>query len=414
MKASQFNYEINLKIGKTNIVDVNYLSFIRAPFYKTTTQTIIKCFMSQILIQEMIEKISSNKFPEVEIKIYMVDEIGSGNDKKIDIIYNQSLICIGIFPEGLLDLKENSKHVKLVLTHPILYYMSTTNVFNVVLENLTSYKALQKFEVWLNKNFGDIFDFKHFGHGTNKNNFQYEQILIRVKDDLNVPNFIIDTYKPHNNLCWYFFDYFIYGPEVSKEITNLYINLSDLAKQKSDNINKYPDSQSLMKIVGEFPINDLFKKYDKEGHSLIYDTREIKFDHVKTTKGLIPKRSSDNRNVELTDGRKINVLTRKSLSKQTIQQSSTASKIYVPDSLDQAIKRFENNKNQILKNIRRIVMIEITNGLPNFPEFGKKYDIEKKGNFKYTPLAIINNFIRKVDKEHFCSLINQTMMINFR
>ena len=107
-------------------------------------------------------------------------------------------------------------------------------------------------------------------------------------------------------------------------------------------------------------------------------------------------------------------MTRKSLSKQTIQQSSTASKIYVPDSLDQAIKRFENNKNQILKNIRRIVMIEITNGLPNFPEFGKKYDIEKKGNFKYTPLAIINNFIRKVDKEHFCSLINQTMMINFR
>lgn len=411
----QFHYEINLSSQEDGeFIDIQYCSFIRAPFYHTTSYCIIKCFVPQLIVQKYIEQTSVNNFPKFKMKIYLLDELGQFSSKRVDIIYQQTLQCISITPEKALKYTEDSIHIKMILVNPVLHYMGMTNVYNVILENTTGYGALKNFEGWIKNNYGEIFDFQHFGVIENQNTYQYEQILVKVPNDLNVPNYLIDSYKINNNPCFYFFDNFNIGEKTKNDIVCLYLNLSKLDSQYGQKTSLYPDTNMLTKIVKKIPIKDAFKKYDKDGHVFVFRSNEIKFDHKKLTTSSIPNKKSEMSEIELEDKRKIFVSNDGPITNQQISQSSAFSSIYFPDDLSNAKKRFESTKDQFINKLQNIVFIEITSAMPNYPIFGTKYDIEKNGKFDYTPLCICNIFVRKNDKEHFMILINKTIMLQFK
>jgi hypothetical protein len=414
MNSAQFHYEITAKIEEQKVVDCNFCCFLRSPVYSMAGIAILKIFLPQITVKSFMERVSLNDFPEIKLNIRIVDEISQFHDKEWKTIFNQTLLCINVEPQGPLNFNENHIHVTLVLVHPILYYMGTTNTYNTIENNITAYQALKNYEGWLTENYGDVFDFKHFGATENKNNFQYEQMLLKMSNDANIPSYLIDIYKPTNNFTFYYFDNFSFDGKTKNEIVGYYINILKLKDQKSQKINLFPDMDRLTKIVKEIPFTDISKKYNKDGHVPVFVTSNMRYAHKVVPQSKIPKKKSSVKDVQLTDGRKIGVSKDGGISSNSINQSTTYSRIYVPDSPDDAQKRYDTNKEIAKEHIKRFIITETTNSLPDYPSFGNKYDIEKSGKYDYTPIAISNIFMRKADKEHFAQLINRTTFIQFK
>ena len=413
---SQFHYEIGLEIDgcEGEAIDVNWCSFIRAPVFKLASYCLLKCFLPQVLIEEMIENISDNNFPVIKLNIYLLNELSKSYDERLNPIFEKSLLCIGCTPLKVLDLSQNSSHVILVLTNPIIYYMGMTNTYNKILTNVTAYDGIKAFESWATETHGSVFDFKHIGMGTSINKTQYEQLLFKTSSDLMIPSYLIYGYKTNDFLSWYFFDDFYIDKKSKKEIVCTCINAEALADQEGDRIEEYPDMNKLTKIVREIPIADISKKYDKDGNAFIFTTNEMKYNHEKIPQSSVPKKSGNMKTINIMDGRDLSVSKNGSISTTTIPQSTTISNIYVPDNPQQALKRFEKCKDIMKDKIRRFVSVEVTNSFMDYPQIGKKYDIEKSGRYNYSPLSIVNTFVRKTDKEEFHSLINRSLMINFR
>lgn len=415
MDRFQFHYEINL-ISDTDgeIIDLQYCCFIRAPLYHTCSYCIAKCFIPQLLLRKYTELISLNQFPKLKLKIYFLDESSQMSERKINIIYNQTVQCISIHPEKAARYTENDIHVKMVLVNPMLHYMGTTNTYNTLLENVTGYDALENFEEWIQENYGNIFDFQHYGVSENLNEYTYEHILVKTSNDLNVPNYLIDTYKINNSPTIYFFDNFNIDERTKNDIACLYLNLSKLESQFGENTSKFPDMEMLTKVIKKIPIKDAFKKYDKSGQVFNFRSKNIKYNHKKVTESNIPNKKSEINEINLDSERKINVSNDGPISNQQIQQSSYFSSVYVPDDFKNAELRFNETKDQFVNRLNSIVYIEVTSSVPDYPNFGKKYDIEKSGGFNFTPLSICNIFVRKNDKEPYMTLINKAVMVQFR
>ena len=415
MNKAQFHYELNLNSQEDgDINDIQYCCFIRAPLYHTTSYCIMKCFVPQLVVQKYMTQVSVNNFPKFKLKIYILDESSQFHEKKIDIIYNQSVQCISITPEKSMRYTESNVHVKMVLVNPILHYMGITNAYNVILENTTGYNALKNYEEWIKKNYGNVFNFQHYGVSENQNSFQYEHILVKTPNDLNVPNYLIDTYKINNNPCFYFFDNFNIDEKTENDIVCFYINLSKLDAQMGQQTSKFPDMNMLTKVVRKIPIKDMQRKYDKDGHVIVYRSPELKYNHKKVTSSSIPTKDSKVEKVELSEDRNIFVSNDGPISNHQISQSSMFSSIYFSDSLENAKLRYESTKEQFIKKLNNFVYVEITNAIPNYPNFGKKYDIEKSSKYDFSPICICNIFIRKNDKEPFMALLNQTIMVQFK
>ena len=412
--SAQFHYEITANMDGEEVVDCNYCCFLRSPVFSMAGVAILKVFLPQITIKSYMQQVSYNKFPEIKLNIRIVDEISKAHDKEWKTVFNQTLLCINIEPNGPLNFTENNIHTTMILVHPILYYMGTTNTYNIIENNVTAYQALKNYESWISGNYGNVFDFRHFGASDNKNDYQYEQILIKTANDTNVPSYIIDTYKPTNNFTYYYFDNFAFDEKSKNEIVCYYMNILKLKNQKSQKIEEFPDKDRLTKIIREIPFADVSKKYDKDGHVPVFVNYNMRYAHKKLPTSKIPSKKSSTQTVDLADGRTVNVSKDGNVSSRTIPQSTTYSRIYVPDNPKNAQKRYETNQEIAKEHIKRFIVTETSNALPDYPSFGNKYDIEKTGNYDYTPIAISNIFIRKADKEHFAQLINRATFIQFK
>lgn len=382
--------------------DVQYIAFMRNAISKMASFTIIKGFFPQILIGQIMNDISDHEYPSFNLQIYNVDQL---KQKKLSPIYDCNLLCIQAKPvDGLLSANEqNDTYAQLILVHPIIHYLSNTNTFNTILENISAYDGIIKFEKFLKDSFGDIFNFNHIGENTLRNAFKYEQILIRTPTDLVVPNFLINNYKPYHSFNYYFFDHFQLSDESDKDIDCHWINLFDDQKFKRFDVSQYPDTREFIKKIGELPFNDQHGRLNRKEDTQVFLTYNTIFAQNKKFQASVDNKTNPGSdNVSMLENRSLNLPRNEPLSQKQISQSSLYSIFQVLDDPTTAEQRFEVSK-ELYQKIDQFKFFEINNSLPTFPRFGEIYNLDSdlRSSYLYTPYSIINTFQRKNIREKY-------------
>jgi hypothetical protein len=412
---SQIKYEITLRAPMGEIyLDVSYLSFIRTPLIKNCSYVMLKINLPAFLIQGIINDLNNNIFADYNIEIYSRDE---SSNNRVTLLFSKLFKILYVNPLEPLTFDKSIYPCKLVLSNPFFHYMSTANTYNKILESKTAYEALKDFEDFIKNSHGDIFKFRHIGTQSELNDYKYEQILIKSSNDLNVPIYIINTYKPFNSFNFYFFDDFHLSEDSDNEITAHYLNIFDRQQFKTFDIKLFGDINGSTKKLKVFPVSDQSLKLDKENESITITNREVKYSTTKSLESKIPKHSKSQLNNEnLMIDRSVQVGQFISpVEKQNLEQSSQHINIYAPDNEENAIYRFQNFKEFFIRKLDSIQTYETTNCMPDWCQFGNVYnmDLEDSTSFLYTPINIINIFSRINIKEHYCNHLVRYSMLKF-
>ena len=413
----QLKYDIVFRapLGEINS-DVQFLAFIRAPLVKLSSFVLLKINLSPIFTQEIINDLSNNIFADYNLEIYSVDE--SDNNKPVEKLFNKSYKIMSIEPtEPILFNKQNISSY-IVLVNPFVHYMSTTNTYNVILENRTAYDAIKDYEDFIKKQYGDIFYFNHVSSNFGLNKFKYEQILIKTNSDLSVPLYLINTYKPFDSFNFYFFDDFNLDENSESEITCHYINLFDKDRIRKFDINRYSDIAGTTKKLGTFPLSDQALSLDKLDQTFTILNKEILYDTIKVTKSSVPKKGSkpQTSTSEIIEDRSIKVGDFINPTQiQKVGKSSQHANLYAPDSHKNAINRFDKFKEFFMKQIDYIQVFETTDCLPDWCKFGRIYNMGniQETEYQYTPLCIFNIFVRTNAKESYCKHLMRYSMLKY-
>ena len=403
----QLKYDIVFRTpyGEINS-DVQFLTFVRSPLIKVSSFALMKINLTQTLTQQIINDLANNLFSDYSLEIYTVDE--SKSDIKVEKLFNKPYKILYIEPTEPISFEKQN----------ISSYMSTTNTYNTILENVTAYQAIKKYEEFIKKQYGDIFKFKDITSNFELNKFKYEQILVKTKSDLDVPLYLINTYKPFNSFCFYFFDDFNLDEDSDNEITCHFINLFDKEKIRKYDITKYSDILGTTKRLDIFPLSDPTLKLDKMDQTLNISNREIIYNTIKKTKSKVPKKNSnsDVKTSKILDEREVKIGNFTNPIKMTdVSSSSQHTNIYSPDTTENAINRFEILREFFLKHIDHIQTFETTDCLPDWCKFGKLYNMGNMGEteYLYTPLCIFNIFVRINAKESFCKHLSRYSMLKY-
>lgn len=417
MSQTQLHYEVQASIGIVETRDVNFCAFVRAPITKQAGFCVIKLFLSQIMARQMESDIGRNEFPQVNLSIYVQDE---AQQSKLQDIYDQTLICLKITPDTTIRFEEDRLHVTLLLVHPTLYYLSNHNTFNKIFLDQTAYDILGAYEGFLRTTFGEIFEPNHIGADVNQNSYVYEQILTRATNDLSIPDYLINTYKVNNSFCFYFFDpFYLADNGIVNEIVCQYINLQAKNEMTQIDINEFFDMQLQTNHLKSKSIIDLNQKFiDKRGNRIIHNERDIKSFYEKE-----PEETTLDHKLEpmihafpLVEDRGIWVSFEKGYTSYDHPSGSATSTIYSPDTIDNGQSRFDNAMKLLEDEILSLHYYEMSNCLPEFPQFGCLYNLEEsnESNFIYTPLNIVNVFFRKNFREQYLYHMSKTVMLRYK
>jgi hypothetical protein len=357
---TQIRYEIVLRAPMGEMYsDISYLSFIRTPLIKNCSYAILKINLPPILIQGMINDLDNNIFENYNLEIYSLDELAK--DKKVTSLFSKLFKVLYVNPLEPLTFDKTDYPCKIVLSNPFFHYMSTANTYNTILEGKTAYEAIKDYEKFIKESYGDIFKFKHTGTKSELNNYKYEQLLVKAPNDLNVPIYLINTYKPFNSFNFYFFDDFYINEDSDNEITAHYLNIFDKNQFKKFDIKLFGDINGSTKKLKICSVSDQSLNLDKEKQSITVLTREGKCSNIKSSSCSIPKHTGKAQlnSEELMIDRKVQIgQFVNPIERQKFNQSSQHINIYAPDTEENAIYRFTNFKEFFIKKLfTRLVSI---------------------------------------------------------
>lgn len=415
---SKISYTITMAIGDEITEDLQYCAFIRTPVVKQCSFVLVRAHLSEIACANISNSIAANIFPQASLRIYSTTETDTKGeeDKKINLVYGHDLICINMKTDDPVTFNKQFNYAELVLVHPILYQMEFTNTYNRILNNVTALEVLQDFEAHLVETYGDIFQFNKIGITTNLNDHVYEQVLVQATNDLNVPNYINHTYKINHNYCPYFFDEFYVSDDSDGEITGQFINYYDQEKFKKVNVEDFVDMHRFTNLSGNKVFNDRNQTLNKISPSLTSIHNDMIFDEKKRFSSTIQKKSKGKQSeVTLIEDRVIKLITGGELVKSESGYSTNSSRLYVPDNYTNAFQRLNLTTSLLVDKISQLCFMEVDNGLPDYPQFGRIYNLdpESSANYSFTPLNICNIFIRKTGKEAFLGHSVKCLMVKY-
>ena len=405
----KMKFEVNL-LDQDGIQysDVHYVSFVRTPIIKHASFCIIQMNLPSLMVKQLQLNISSNSYETWTLLIYEIAERMS-SDTPVDLIFEKPYKILSLqLQEPLLFNKPNIV-VRLLLVNPILYSMDTSTAFNQILNELTAFDAIKKYEEFIDETYGKFY-YHHVGVTEKVNKFKYEQIFIPPSvTTINVPKYLINTYKPFHAYSIFFFDDFYFSENVDKDITCHLLNLTDVKNSFNQfDIHKYLDFVRSTKILGKKDFTDPFRILDRIG-SFVYKNANIGINYLKKTVGSAVQSSSQSPETKEIEDRKTNIV-KSQLQEQKLRQSTRSSIIYIPDNKTNAEERLKLAQELMFEKFENICYYETQNCLPYWIQFGFLYNIEMDdpNNYLYTPISIVNIFRRTEQKsdivycEHIC------------
>lgn len=413
------DYEINLRIDDNIYTDVQYCAFVRTPLTKLASFCIIKIVLPELQILKLQSQISNNSFPNMLLNIYSVPTSNTTTKEDVpELIFTKLLMCISISP-NTIKLEQVTNVCTLILIHPIIYYLFKNNTYNRLLENVTGHEALDNFHNFLTNVFGDIFNFNFIGDSAYLNSYKYEHILIRMPKDLLVPIYLITNYHINNCICFYFYDAFNISSTNKKEIICNYINLYNYANSfKRIDIYKYPDTAITYNKHSIVTIADLESNIvNQDSKQYIFTHSDIKYKmEANKTDKIIKKVPGATSSKNIIQDRHIQVVGSGLEVLTNYNKTSAITKIYCSDSLDNGKLRYKNTIDFYQNKIKNFVTYEFTNCIPDIFQFGNLYNLEPElpNQYNFTPINIINCFIRKNLKEPYLDHLAKILFLEFR
>jgi len=271
---SSLMYEIEVDIDGYKTNDVSEFSVFRCPFEKTSSFTILTVNMQTIMFMGIETECKAHNFPSINITIKQNDKSLYEPDTygEVKEIATKNYLILNIEGDEKPNLAEPYTSVTLYLANPVLYYLNTTNSYNKIIEDKTGLETLKDFEQHLTSIYGcKTFEFTKIGDNINLNSYKYEQILIRLKNDLLIPTWIIQNYKPFDSFSFYFFDDFCITDQNSKDIIGYLINLIDKDQfSKMDCLDLPTEVFAGLKYISSNILNDTFNYLIQENASKIF------------------------------------------------------------------------------------------------------------------------------------------------
>lgn len=407
--GEKIKFQIEL-IASDDIIydDLQFVSFIRIPIVKQASFCIVQLQIPILTLKQIESLLASNIQDIWKMQIFSVDESAESEDDMYECIFDKFFQIMSIQPQEAVDFTKSSVVVKLLLVNPVFYSLETTT-FNKIITNATAYDAIENYEQFLDTTYGQ-FRFNHVGVTEQKNSYKYEQIFIPSSiNTINVPKYIINTYKPFHAYSIYFFDDFQFSDDSDKEITCHLLNLADIYNQFEDyDVNEYMDVANLTRKLTTKEFTDPFRLLDRDSFtSIIFRTKDVIGGVIKKLNSILPQLTVINSEKE-TKLDKETKITKSQLSSTPQRQSARASVVYVPDTEKNAKKRLEIAKDLMFNKFERMVIYETENCLPYWMQFGYLYNIEMDDpdEYKYTPLGIVNLFRRAEMKEDNLKMIH--------
>jgi len=416
MATTQLHYEVIIEFGNSSMRDVNYCAFIRSPIVKQASFCIVELFMSQVLARQLHSDLARNMYPYIKVLIYTDDE---SDTNEMQNIYSKTLQCLDMKTDKNIRFEEDRIHTTLIMVHPILYYLGNNNTFNRIFLNTTASGVLSAYEGFITSEFGDIFKFNHVGSEVQQNSFIYRQILTRAANDLSIPDYLIYNCKINNSYCYYFYDIFHIADDSTNEICCNYINLYDRTKFKKVDVSEYFDKQLTVDHIETRGMSDIFHKLiDKRGNRFILKEPNIRAEYEKEPKltSLDKKLKPTEQEFEIVEARKVKIQIEKSMISHLYSGSSAVSTLYCPDDIGNGQSRYNNALQLLQDKILQIEIYEMSNCLPDFPQFNHIYNLEdyNETNYNYVPISIVNIFNRKNYREHYLYHLSKTAMIRYK
>lgn len=406
-----------------NITDFHYIAFIRNPVLKQATYIDMQAQVPITTLTVIDAEINNGKFPQYELCCYQIKDIDKSDDNaenRQKLFYTTFVNIISISEQKdtsstARPQAESTIPVRMLLVNPIAWQMNINTGFNKVFERKIALDTINEFAEYMIKKYGasakNIKKFELADKNT-VNLIPYPQITIPpTLPEINIPEYIIHTYKSHSTPCLWFFDTFNFGdydkasaPENGKiPIWCLLINFFNCANTfKKIDISKDVDIPMLTHLIGTAKFTDTRGILNRPNPMVNFYGPNMT--QVLKKLGSLPQ-------TQKTD-----------VSYQTESARHTSLKVYYPDSQDNAEKRLVDCVSLFSEHIDRIEYYETANTSPDWLQFGKLYNIEyslkidnnpkiNENKYIHTPLVILNIFKRRQAKDNLLECINKYAML---
>jgi hypothetical protein len=396
MAGSTGLYEISFKMGKNDTNNIQHFSIIRVPLEKHASFAICKLNLSPTQIKAIQTACGQNKYIEAVVEIYQVDR---ETKKRQSPISQKKYLILSAKPDSgeNIDVRQAKQSAILVLAHPVLFEMNSRNQYNMKHNNMTCLDAIKQYESKIPEYYGDVFHINRIGENTKKNDFRYEEQLIKAPNDLYVPRLLTGMYKCYHSYNLFFFDCFNLSKTAKKEITIHHLNFYDPKDFKKIDIHKSDDIIKFSIPGTETPFTDVNREYNfTTDPNITYITSNNQYIHEKTKEGQSKQYDSKDRGTQKLAGDREYTITQTGSAKyKKVNRGTQTIQVEVPETdIKNAKERITCIKETKIESIKQFVFQMC---LPDFPNFGEIYNLEldNRSEYLYTPIAICNNFVRE-------------------
>lgn len=395
-------YRLTAEMFDEKFDDVNSFTCFRCPITKTASFSIMAINLRTKYYLTIEEKCRNNEFELVTVNFDITTGYSTSDDNlppKVDEVGKKQYLILHAEPYEAISPLAPYVLTTLYLVNPVLYYLQSTNGFNEILEDITAYDALGKFESWLTSAFGGTsFKFNKAGEDYEKNDHRYEQILARQNNDLMIPTNLLQNYKLWNTYGYYFFDDFRFDDKSQSDIIGYAINLGDINQFNTKNL--FDDKDTDVFAANSFqkaqPIADRFNILYQEKPSLIIKCRNQEFGFRKAKdEKEIPQLDAKISQGSYATAESCNIVKTEITGKSFKATEQTL--IYSPDNVPNGIKRFDKVSAQLRNNIQAIETYYLHDCHVDFIQFDQRYNFMPYDQNKYlhVPIAICNMFVRE-------------------
>ena len=316
-------YFINLYRGEFNLSGLQVLQLYRFPLRKLASYVVAECSLPTNLLNALQELLIDHEVNNLQFNLEICH---IQNKEKVPLV-TCNLLLVHMDVDATLIDKPETNSVRMYFVPWHVYEMQQNSKLFTIYENMSALDAIKDI---LNKMKSE-YNLKAVKLFTkDASNFVYEQILARADNDLVLPVRIADMYKPAHTQPIYFVDFFHYEEFTPKPSVFFFTLFSrDLFPTKNVLTTSLSLTSRRLKSV---PLHEFLK-----GNHYVDLLRDKPKITVKTPDMIFqqPNKQEAKNNQELV--------------------------IHTPDSKIDALKRFDQTKELVLKKLHSFSWWEIRN-----------------------------------------------------
>lgn len=400
-------YEVLVSVEGYETQDITSYNVFRFPFQGVSSFAILTFPITLEIYIILDDKVRNNELVELTIRIDKADP--SKDDpsnklrtaKKNDYLITKKYKIMYVHSQETQNFTaDHSKvlpKVTFYLMNPVLLYMmsETHNSFNSIETDTNAFDVLETYEGHLSYIYGDkTFSFVKIGDSEEKNEHIYEQLLIKLKNDLFVPNYILRNYRAFNAIVYYFFDDFRTTQDEG-DITGLMINIHNKEVFNKTDINDegHEDLKMGTKLTNITPLIDITSKFKKDNAFITVKGPDAHCKYfIPGGPVQVPQIDVVAEDSKIHEERKFKATTPTTLEKE--KDPTQFLTMYAPDDVDVAQARYKLIGTFLRETLHAVYSFKNESIHPDMIQFDRIYNFEvgEETNFSFVPIAIVNTF----------------------